>query len=65
MSHLRIFRLKGERDKERFPVNNFSVMLGHIPVFMGSTDAEEMIKCLAQGHSTVPALSIELAILRS
>ena len=65
MSHLRIFRLKGKRDKVRFTVNQFLVMFGRIPVFMGSTDAEEMMKCPAQGHSTVSPVSLELAILRS
>ena len=36
------------------PVNNFSVMLGPFPVFLGWTSTKQRIKCLAQWHNTVP-----------
>ena len=42
-------------------VNNFSVMSGKFPEFLGWTRTEQRIKCLAHGHNTVPPLSLELA----
>ena len=47
------------------PVNNFSVMSGHVPVFLGWACSWQRIKCLAQGHNTVPLVSLEPATLRS
>ena len=46
-------------------VNNFSVMLGHFPVFLGYTNTKQRIKYLAQGHNTVPPVSLEPATLLS
>ena len=45
------------------PVNNFSVMSWCFPVFMVWTSTKQRIRCLAQGHTTVPPLSIELGLL--
>ena len=45
-------------------VNNFSIMLGHFPVFLVEPVLHR-IKCLAQGHNTVPPVSHELATLQS
>ena len=49
------------------PVNNFSVMSGQLPVFLGWTSIKQLIKSLAQGQNTVtqPAVSLKLATLRS
>ena len=44
------------------PVNNFSVMSGQ--VFLGLTSTKQRIKCLAEGHNTVPSVSIEPATLQ-
>ena len=35
------------------PVNNFSVMSGQYPVFLGWTSTKQQIKCHVQGHNTV------------
>ena len=41
------------------PVNNFSVMSGHYPVFLGLTSTKQRIKFgLAQGFNTVPLVSL-------
>ena len=40
-------------------VNNFSVMSGHFPVFMGLTSIKLRIKSIAQGHNTLPPVSLE------
>ena len=32
------------------PINNFSVMSGHLSVFLGYTSTQQRIKCLVQGH---------------
>ena len=45
------------------PVNIVSIMMGHFPVFLHSTSSKQRIKCLAQGHNTVPPVSLELATL--
>ena len=46
------------------PVNNFSVMPGQYPVFMGWTSTKQLIKCLAQGHNTVtPANNLSIPSL--
>ena len=34
-------------------VNNFTVVSGRFPVFLGWTSTKHLIKCLAQGHNTV------------
>ena len=49
------------------PVDNFLVMLGQFPVFLGWTSTKQQIKCLVQGHNTVtlPVVSLELATLWS
>ena len=49
------------------PVNNFSVMSGRFPVFLGGTSTKQQIKCLAPGYNIVtpPVVSLELATLRS
>ena len=39
------------------PVNDLSVMLGLFPVFQGETSIKQF-KCFAQGHNTVPLLSL-------
>ena len=44
------------------PVINFSVMPGRFPVFLGCTSTKQRIKCLAQGHNTVPPISLELIV---
>ena len=40
-------------------VNNFSVMSGKFPVFLGKTSTKQRIKCFAQGHNTVSTVSFE------
>ena len=40
------------------PVNNFSVMLGH--VFLGWTSVKQRIKCFAQGHNTANQSAVRL-----
>ena len=45
------------------PVNNSSVMLGQ--VFLSWTSSKERIKCLAQGHNTMPPVRLEPPTLRS
>ena len=35
------------------------------PVFLGRTSTKQRINCLAQGHSTVPLVSLELMTLRT
>ena len=45
------------------PVNNFSVMLGRIPVFLALTNTKPRIKCLAQGLNAVSPVSFEPANL--
>ena len=47
------------------PVNNFSVIMGWIPVFWGWTRIKQWMKCLAQGHNTVTLMSLELGNLHS
>ena len=37
----------------------FSVMLGHFPVLVDWTITKQRIKCLSQGHNTVPLVSLE------
>ena len=44
------------------PVNIFSVMLG---LFLGLTNTKQRLKCLAQGHNTVPLVSLEAGTPRS
>ena len=49
-------------------VNNPSVMLGCVPVFLGNqgwTSTKQRIKRLAQGQGTVPPVSVELSPFRS
>ena len=36
-----------------FIVNNFSVISGPFPDFLGGTSTKPRLKCLAQGHKTV------------
>ena len=38
----------------------FLVIPGCFPVFLGLTSTKQMIKCLAQGHNTVPPVSLKL-----
>ena len=45
------------------PVNNFSVILGHL--FLGLTSAKQGLKCLVQGHNVVTSVILELATLGS
>ena len=45
------------------PVNNFSIMPGR--VFLGLTSTKQRIKCLAQGHNTVPPVRHKPAAPRS
>ena len=45
------------------PVNNFSVMSGRFPVFLGWTSTKQRIKWLAQGQNTVPDMSLKLMII--
>ena len=40
------------------PVKDFSVMSG--PVFLGWNSTKQKIKCLAQGHNTLPLLRLKL-----
>ena len=44
-------------------VNNFSVMLGRLPVFLGLTSTKNRIKFLAQGCNTVKVFEKEFEIL--
>ena len=44
-------------------VNNFSVMLGC--VFLGLTITKQRIKCLVQGHNTVPLARLKPVTPRS
>ena len=37
-------------------------MQGRVPVFLGCTSTKQRIKCLAQGHNTVPPISLELIV---
>ena len=46
-------------------VNNFSIMSGHFPVFLGGTSAKQRIKCLDQGHNIVPLVYLKQATLQS
>ena len=46
------------------PSQQFSVMLGHLSVFLCWTSTQHRIKCLAQGHNTVIPVSLELMTLR-
>ena len=45
------------------PVNIFSVKSGR--VFLGWTSTKQRIKCLAQGHNTVPPVRLEPALVRA
>ena len=42
-------------------MNSFSVMSGQ--VFLGLTSTKQRIKCLAQGHNTVPLVKLKPAPL--
>ena len=46
-------------------INNFSVMSRHFTESLGWTSTKQRIKCLAQGHNTMPPLSLKLVTLRS
>ena len=41
-------------------VNNFLVIFGFFPAFLGWTSTKQRIKCLTQGHNTVPPMSLKL-----
>ena len=47
------------------PVNNFSVMPGKCPVFLGRTSTKQRIKCLAQEHNTMRPVSLEPVAFQS
>ena len=49
--------------KVHVPVNKFSVVSWRLPVFLGWTNPQQRIKCLAQ--VTLPVVSLELATLGS
>ena len=43
------------------PYQDFLVVLGRFPVFLGCTSPKHRIKCLAEGHKPVPLVCLELA----
>ena len=46
-------------------VNNFSIISGQFPVFLGWTGTKQQTKCLVQGHNTMTPVCLELATLQS
>ena len=47
------------------PNQQYFVMLGQFPVFLGCTITKQQVKCYAQGHNTVTLVSLELATIRT